>query len=308
MPGMISKRLTRTMYQTSSALLVCDATNLTAMHYVFYMGQQENGDYMCLNPLGLMPSSSELIKILNEWQEFRVKTITLEWLPSVKGNPRRVETGGTVSDNASYKSYLCYTVMPTHSPARYNQATGTIAANSTLCDFDFFNGAMTNTMLDQQQNPKPRIHQMNNHWKMTWKAMIPSAERWQYSSPNLTTGPAWGTDYLQTLQNGKWRPMPWMPLVNSGGDSTSSIAITGLMGWLRQPYMAFRDDKTFAWLDGSTMIGNGMYGRWRLSSTWEFRKRRSSVAQIFVDYNTTTGVLTVNSPSVHPPVTAMSSI
>lgn len=304
---MIRKSFVRTMYQTNSAVPQFDATNPVALHYMLDMGLQENGDYSCLNPLGLLPSTAEFIKLLNQWQEFRVKSITLQWIPSVKGNPIRVETGLTIVDNAAYLSYLTYLIMPSHAPARYNLSTGTLASNAEMSDFDFFNGSMTNEMLDQAQNPRPEIHAMNNPWKKTWKAQVPAMDRYNYSAQNLTTGPVWGTDYIQSMQSGKWKAFPWLPLVNSGGDASSSISITGLLAWLRQPYVAMRNDKTWAWQSAVGVAANGMYGRWRLSSTWEFRKRRASTSQLFVDYNTTTGVLTVASPSVHPMVSAMTS-
>lgn len=305
---MICKTMTRTLYQTVGSLLRLDTTYLCALHYMLYMGEQADKYYTALNPLGLMPSTSEMIKLMNDWQEFRVKKITLTWIPSVKGNPRRVETGLTIVDNAAYLSYIMYMWFPPHSPARYNLGGGVVQGNYYLTDTDFYNGRMLNEQLDQMQEPRPVIKSMNKSWSVSWRAMVPKQQNLEFTTPNTTTGPTYGPDYEETTPSGLWRPFPWTPFLNSGLQSGSSASyLTGLTAMLRQPFMAMRNDKNFDWV-ASGMVANGMYGRWKMTSTWEFRKRRNSNAYMFTAYDNATTQVTVTNPSVHPPVPAMTTL
>lgn len=260
-----------------------------ALHWALGMGYQSDTDFPALVPFSLVPSSKELAKWA-EFMEFKISTIELIWVPSVKGRPLRVdveEAGQAAINYGNASTAEALVVFPPNPPAI---GGGLAAANQAYWSDLNFNVTRAIKMADlpQMRNPRPRRVVFQRGFKIRWGAKVIKGSAGCVMAPTNTTL-SYGTPSVQrTTMPDKWVKMPWMPLITPQQDSTQrSDMATGTGGtgaqnlsvMLRQPYIAVRDTKTWSWFDDNQLAQLGVYGKFYLKSTWWFRKRRPSTSQ-----------------------------
>lgn len=310
------------------------------MNLMWFLGMyREQGQVPNCSAINLIGSTREFIKWANQFKHYRIKKCKLTWVPMIKGPIRRVDPGrwgvyqpqnlapdtmleyisaaqpagiigaDYVATQSYQTDYEAYIVNPTVMPA-YGDLDGNIGVKQYfLSDRDFGDLAISNEMLPYIKRPHAKRHLMDNTWSHVWYPKVPKVFRFGHTGSN--NDPNDGQHNLLYVTDGTLSKFPWLPLItvsrgNIAGQQPQpydeSIA---MRADCTVPYIAIRNRRTYQWVgpnNGQSVRSIlGIPGKWHFHVTFQFKTRRSSMAQQITDMDsngtfTKSGVSKVTAP------------
>lgn len=242
-----------------------------------------------LVPLQLWPSNQQLIRIMDQWEQYKFSRIKLKWTPIGRGPPKKV-----VVLNQSDAEPVIPFIPHRHKmwivfPKRLGDINaGSLAgANKELwVDNGILPGGQpigTAYMLNMK-NPKPIMRYMDRPFSISFRAYTRNRKVFDTIPYNDGDTPA----VQQVRMDLTDMKMPWMPLIQDRNVGAAANVLemnkfSGHLLQLRQPFIAIQDEKTGQFLTQPS----GNAGTWTIYVKCHLRKRRPATAPqvIGVDIN-----------------------
>lgn len=228
-----------------------------------------------------------MVRVMNEWEQFKITNIKLKWYPTVKGKAMKVDVGYKPAflnaeweqhENGDRRDYECLMVLPSE-PNGINHP-GQDPELKYWCSMavDQAN-AVTNDHLLQCKKPRVRRFNMSKNWSYSWRPMVMKAYQdpvITYTNTVLAFGAKASDPNAQKLAYFPWRPF-LTPQYETG--TGNNLVSTSLSVLIHQPFLAMRNTRDWVFEDDV----RGLYGTLVLESTWKVRHKKASNAAIITN-------------------------
>lgn len=263
-----------------------------------------------LVPAQLWPSKNELVRLVDQWKEFKIHKITFRWVPVVKGPPKKVDTGWISSDASPVNDYgmrgraQVWIMNPPTMPDLFGGFQPQDASHWWDPNMKY-TGPIANADIRQMKFPKPVKRFMDKPFAITIKPKIRSNKIVSVQESNGPVNYGVEQDVILATQ----KAFPWMPLLNSriireddlisgAALDTAEANLTGHKVIIKQPFLACKDMLSGVWMDNVPIPGT-----WYITTYMYVRGRRHVNAPQIIDVDPRLGTVTMQSTNPDNPWT-----
>lgn len=283
--------------------------NLVPLSLTHVLGwNNELGEIPQLVPAQLWPSKNELVRIVDQWRDFRIHKIHFRWVPIARGPPKKVDvgwiaSGATPMDTGTRNRIQCFITFPPRFPDTTNGAQNPLDAAKYFDPQIKYWGPIENASLLQSGHPRPVRYYIDKSFQFTLKAKV---RKNQIVTGVTSNGIAqWGHE--QDIVVATERPFPWLPFINpkmsvDNVDGAPEVALAQLTGnklAIKQPFISLRNCGTGEWL-GETYIP----GTWYITTYMYVRGRRKNNGPQVQNVDPQTGAIYMAQQGISNPWTA----